>query len=83
MRQITSIGEILFDFYDGQKKLGGAPFNFFYHIINLTGGGNFISRIGDDHLGKDILEFFKFFLSRSVHRLYYHHFRGILQKFRM
>lgn len=60
MKQITSIGEILFDLYGGEKRIGGAPFNFIYHIINLTGNGNFISRIGNDRLGKDILEFLKF-----------------------
>ncbi len=59
MKQITSIGEILFDIFGSDEKLGGAPFNFIYHIIKLTGQGNFISRIGDDRLGKSILEFFK------------------------
>ncbi len=59
MKKITSIGEILFDVYRYKKKLGGAPFNFIYHIKNLTGSGSFISRIGKDKLGTDILEFFK------------------------
>jgi len=59
MFNITSIGEILFDVYKDFKKLGGAPFNFFYHIIKLTGKGNFISRIGNDEAGKEILNFFK------------------------
>jgi fructokinase len=57
MKQIISIGEILFDFFAGDKKLGGAPFNFIYHIINLTGYGIFISRIGEDKPGEDILKF--------------------------
>lgn len=51
---VTSVGEILFDVYPGGKKLGGAPFNFIYHIIKLTGKGNFISRIGNDDLGCEI-----------------------------
>ena len=55
MKNITSFGEILFDVYPGKKTLGGAPFNFIYHIKKLTGSGNFISRIGDDDLGKKIL----------------------------
>ncbi|MGB8321114.1 MAG: PfkB family carbohydrate kinase [Ignavibacteriaceae bacterium] len=59
MMQITSIGEILFDIYNKQKKIGGAPFNFIYHIIKLTGEGNFISRIGKDPLGNEVLEFFR------------------------
>lgn len=57
MPHITSIGEILFDIYEDVKKLGGAPFNFIYHVIKLSGNGNFISRIGNDKNGKEILKF--------------------------
>ncbi len=56
---ITSIGEILFDINEDKKYLGGAPFNFIYHIMNITENGNFISRIGNDELGKEIQFFFK------------------------
>ncbi len=56
---ITAIGEILFDVYPEYKKLGGAPFNFIHHVIKLTGKGNFISRVGNDDLGKEILEILK------------------------
>lgn len=59
MPTIVSIGEILFDVYDKEKKIGGAPFNFIYHIIKLSGSGNFISRIGNDGNGKEIVDFFK------------------------
>jgi len=59
MPAITSIGEILFDIYGNDKKLGGAPFNFIYHVIKLLGQGNFISRIGNDGYGREILDFFK------------------------
>jgi len=58
LKKITSIGEILFDVYDDTKTLGGAPFNFIYHVIKLTGQGNFISRIGNDEKGSEIREFF-------------------------
>ena len=54
---IVSIGEILFDVYPAYKKLGGAPFNFIHHIWKLTGNGKFISRIGNDSNGKEILSF--------------------------
>lgn len=57
MKKITSIGEILFDVYPDRRTLGGAPFNFIYHIIKLTGKGNFISRIGNDPAGNSILNF--------------------------
>lgn len=59
MKQIASIGEILFDIFDKEEKIGGAPFNFIYHVIKLIGEGNFISRIGYDRLGETVLEFFK------------------------
>jgi len=59
MKKITSIGEILFDVYPDGKRLGGAPFNFIYHIIKLTGEANFVSRIGNDQNGDEILQIFK------------------------
>lgn len=55
MKNITSFGEILFDVYPDYKKLGGAPFNFIYHIKKLTGYGNFISRVGSDNPGNEIV----------------------------
>ncbi len=57
MKKITSIGEILFDIYPGGRKLGGAPFNFIYHIIKLTGKGNFVSRVGNDDSGIEMLNY--------------------------
>ena len=54
--KITAIGEILFDVYPGYKKLGGAPFNFLYHVWKLTGNGTFISKIGDDEEGEEIIK---------------------------
>lgn len=55
--QVTAIGEILFDVYPGNKTLGGAPFNFLYHVWKLTGNGNLISRIGNDTEGDEIIHF--------------------------
>jgi len=58
MNTVTSIGEILYDIFPESKTLGGASFNFIFHVIKLTGKGNFVSRIGQDECGKQILEFF-------------------------
>jgi len=58
VKKITSVGEILFDVYEENRTMGGAPFNFIYHILKLTGQGNFISRIGNDELGGEIRQFF-------------------------
>jgi fructokinase len=57
--RITSIGEILYDVYPEYKKLGGAPFNFIYHVWKLSGQGNFVSRVGDDKNGREMLKFLK------------------------
>lgn len=59
MNSITSFGEVLFDVYPDGRKLGGAPFNFIYHIKKLTGKGNFISRIGNDLFGDEIFWFMR------------------------
>lgn len=51
---VTSIGEILWDIYPDQKRLGGAPFNFIYHIWKIFGKAYFISSVGNDPLGMEI-----------------------------
>jgi len=56
---ITAYGEILFDVYPNSERLGGAPFNFTYHITKLTGNGKIISRIGADDHGTQIQHFLK------------------------
>lgn len=50
------MGEVLFDVFPCCRWLGGAPFNFIYHINKLLGTGNFISRVGDDDPGGEILQ---------------------------
>ena len=57
MLRITSIGGILFDIYEDKKNNWGAPFNFIYHVINFTGQGNFITRIGSNELGRELKRF--------------------------
>jgi fructokinase len=53
---ILVIGEILFDVFPDYKRLGGAPFNFAYHLKNFGFEVRFISRIGKDAAGKEILD---------------------------
>ena len=57
MKKIAAFGEILFDIYSNSKNLGGAPLNFIYHINKLTGKGRIISRVGNDLLGREAVEF--------------------------
>jgi fructokinase len=52
---IFVIGEILFDVFPNYRRLGGAPFNFAYHLKNFGFDVRFISRIGIDDAGKEIL----------------------------
>lgn len=49
-------GEVLFDcFPDGSQVLGGAPFNVAWHLQAFGDRPHFISRVGDDTLGKNII----------------------------
>ena len=54
---VLVIGEILFDIFSAHKCIGGAPFNFAFHMKKLGFPVKFISRVGDDHLGREILDF--------------------------
>ncbi len=50
-------GEVLFDrFPDGAVVLGGAPFNVAWHLQAFGQAPLFISRVGDDPLGRRIRE---------------------------
>lgn len=57
MKNVTAIGEILYDVYPDMKCLGGAPFNFIYHVWKILGKANFISSVGNDENGKEILAY--------------------------
>jgi len=52
---ILVIGEILFDVFPNYRRLGGAPFNFAHHLKNFGFNVRFVSRIGMDDSGKEIL----------------------------
>jgi fructokinase len=55
MHQITVFGEVLFDcFPDGEKVLGGAPFNVAWHLQAFGLHPRFVSRVGDDPQGREI-----------------------------
>ncbi|MBU0996100.1 MAG: hypothetical protein KJ737_26690 [Proteobacteria bacterium] len=56
---IVSIGEILFDMFPTHKRMGGAPFNFAFHLKKLGFPVRFISRVGFDPDGEDIISYLK------------------------
>ena len=49
--KLTVFGEILWDLFDDEKKIGGAPFNFGAHCAKLGHNVNVVSAVGDDELG--------------------------------
>lgn len=54
-RQIIVFGEVLFDcFPDGQRVLGGAPFNVAWHLQAFGAAPLFISSVGEDLSGEQI-----------------------------
>ena len=54
--KIVCFGEILWDFFQSEKKLGGAPYNVANSLKKLGADVNLISRVGDDQLGKEIIK---------------------------
>lgn len=56
---ILVIGEILFDVFENYDRIGGAPFNFAFHLKKLGWPIRFLTRIGDDAYGVKILDFLK------------------------
>jgi fructokinase len=56
MKNIIGLGEILWDMLPSGKVLGGAPANFAYHVSQFGLNGYVISAIGNDLLGKEILD---------------------------
>lgn len=55
--RLVVFGEVLFDvFPDGRKVAGGAPYNVARHLGALGLDPLFVSRVGDDALGRAILD---------------------------
>ncbi len=54
---VLVFGEVLFDAFPEKTCLGGAPFNFAFHLVKLGLPVHFISSIGDDSQGEEIIDF--------------------------
>lgn len=50
------LGEVLWDLLPAGKQLGGAPANFAYHAHALGAEALVVSRVGNDVLGREILD---------------------------
>src|SRR6476659_2309326 len=53
---VACFGEILWDILPSGKQPGGAPFNVAVHLHQLGLPVRFISRVGDDELGTELLD---------------------------
>jgi fructokinase len=53
---IVVIGEILIDIFMDYERIGGAPFNFAFHLKKLGFPVRFFTRVGDDSHGKRIVD---------------------------
>lgn len=54
---VVGLGELLWDVFPDGKRPGGAPANVAYEAQQLGCQGVVASRVGDDDLGREILEF--------------------------
>ena len=55
---VIGMGEALWDVLPEGKKIGGAPANFAYHVSQFGLPSCGVSAVGDDALGKEIIENF-------------------------
>lgn len=61
---IVGMGEALWDVLPEGKKIGGAPANFAYHMLQFGYDTCVVSAVGDDKLGNEILRNFD---SKGLH----------------
>ena len=59
MKNIICFGEVLWDVYTDKIEIGGAPFNVYHRLHSFGLDANFISSIGKDELGNNIINYFK------------------------
>lgn len=59
MSNIVCFGEVLFDVFPNQKKIGGAPLNVATRLASFNNQVTIISAIGNDNLGSEIINFLK------------------------
>ncbi len=54
---IICFGEVLYDVFPTHRKIGGAPLNVALRLASLGINAQIISRVGNDEIGKELLEF--------------------------
>ena len=63
---VVGMGEALWDVLPEGKKIGGAPANFAYHVSQFGLPSCVVSAVGDDALGREIVENF---ISKGLNQL--------------
>jgi len=59
LKNIICFGEVLWDVYPNKIEIGGAPFNVYHRLHSFGLDVNFISSIGKDKLGNNVINYFK------------------------
>ena len=57
--RVVGVGEVLWDLLPAGPQLGGAPANFAYHAHALGASASLVTRVGNDDLGRAILNRFE------------------------
>jgi fructokinase len=58
-KKVLCFGEVLWDAFGDEKKAGGAPMNVARHLVQQGMDTVFVSRVGVDESGKELVEFLK------------------------
>ncbi|RKR80844.1 fructokinase [Mucilaginibacter gracilis] len=58
-KEVLCFGEVLWDVFGEEKKAGGAPMNVAMHLVQQGVNANLISRVGNDALGNELVDFLK------------------------
>lgn len=59
MKNIICFGEVLWDVYPNKIEIGGAPFNVYHRLHSFGLDVNFISSVGKDKLGNNVINYFQ------------------------
>ncbi|MBC8397234.1 MAG: hypothetical protein H8E16_09075 [Flavobacteriales bacterium] len=59
MKNIICFGEVLWDVYPDKIEIGGAPFNVYHRLHSFGLDVNFISSVGKDKLGNNVINYFQ------------------------
>lgn len=54
--RLLSCGEVLWDLFDGERRIGGAAFNLAAHAARCGLEAHLLSRVGNDALGQEALQ---------------------------